>query len=172
MFVSRWLIASRGNVLRFAMQTTYLFPDLSKTELRARGVDPFGHFKDFYMNRKKTDTARLIVKPVRFSKKDLEIISAKIVKHNQKYPDQKINFSKYVRDNALSGAVRMKQKTAVFDKETITELKRIGKNINQIAKRLNGIDEKDMNGLTLERVLREVQSLRGGLSKVMIKVRS
>jgi hypothetical protein len=124
------------------------------------------------MNRKKEKEVRNKRKEILFSDSDLKTISKKIVSHNSKYPDQTIDFLKYVRVNALSGTVKMKEKTAVFDKETMTELKIIDKNINQIAKRLNGIEEKDMTGLSLERVLREVQSLRGGLSKVMIKVGS
>lgn len=122
------------------------------------------------MNRKKPEAVRNKRKRVLFSDNDLKIIDYRIQTHNAKHPNYKLDFSKYVRECALKGSVVMREKVAISDEKTLTELKRVGANINQIAKRLNSLTNQNVNEKEVLKIEKELTSIRSMLTLLHLKV--
>ena len=102
------------------------------------------------MNEKRTQSLIL-----RLTEKEKGMLVSLAKEHN-------MNISSYVRNMALKGSVVTKT-----DIQTVIELKRIGNNLNQIAKQINLIPHEDNIKILLQEI-HDLLNMISGITKKLL----
>ncbi len=95
-----------------------------------------------------------VLPPIRCSKEDKDIIKAKAFEAG-------LSLSEYVRRQSLDGKIIIRRSSQTLSFEMIHELKKIGNNINQIAKNMNIFGHPDTG---------DINRIKGKLDSILDNV--
>ena len=102
------------------------------------------------------------------SSSEHETVIGIIATLNKKAVGERLDFSKYARQMMLKGKVENTFSAPKMDQEALKQIKGMANNVNQITKRINSFDKNSMDDMAFQRLLNELNTTKGQLTKLIL----